>query len=498
MKGDSARIGAVVNRTRVLGLIESGEIKMSVEIRPFTKREHVHLVGIGGTGLSAIARLLCEEGFTVSGSDRADTPVLRHLRAMGAHVAVGHRAQQVAGADLVLISSAIPPDNPEVQAARRRNIPVLKRSQFLARLLVGRDVLAVAGTHGKTTTTGMIVQWAHLAGRQTGYIVGADLPGLGNAAAGDGHYFVIEADEYDNMFLGLQPHIIALTTVDWDHVDCFPTLASYRDAFRRFVERLPLKNGKLVASLDDAGAAMILSQRPAHLAGIGCSIYDRDALWQARDWNVATAGLPSFVVWRDGKPLGRTRLAVPGRHNMGNALVALAALDAWGMDVSALLPYVETFRGAARRFQRKGAVNRIEIYDDYAHHPAEVKATLHAARDLYPDAPLWVLFQPHTYSRTAVFLPRWVDAFALADHVLVTDIYAARETDTLALTGQKVAAALDHPDVRYVGSIENAIDQLVCWLRPGDLLLTMGAGSSGKVGEAVLKRLRAREGAELD
>ncbi len=469
---------------------------MSEEIMPFTKREHVHLVGIGGTGLSAIARVLCQEGFAVSGSDRADMPTLRRLRAMGARVDVGHRASQIAGADLLLISSAIPPDNPEVQAARRQGVPVLKRADFLARLLAGRDVLAVAGTHGKTTTTGMAIQWARLGGRQAGYIIGADLPVWGNADAGDGHYFIIEADEYDNMFLGLQPHVIALTTVDWDHVDCFPTLEVYRAAFRHFVERLPLTNGRLIASIDDVGAALIMSQRPVQLSGIGCSIYQRNATWQARDWH--RGAYPLFQVWRAGVNLGPAQLAVLGRHNVSNALVALAALDAWGMDVISLLPYVSSYHGAARRFERKGEVNGIQVYDDYGHHPTEVQATLLAARDLYQDASLWVLFQPHTYSRTAAFLSRWRNAFALADHVLVTDIYAAREKDTLGLTGEKVAATLNHPDVRFVGDVEQAAEKLSHWLQPGAVLITMGAGTSGQVGEMVLRRLRAQEANRFD
>ncbi len=469
-----------------------GEITVLPEMR-FAGKEHVHLVGIGGAGLSAIARVLCQEGFTVSGSDRADSPVLRQLAELGARVAVGHSAAHVAGADLLLISSAVREDNPEVQAARQSGLPVLKRSQFLGRLLSGRNLLAVAGTHGKTTTTGMVIHLARSAGRQTGYIVGAELPGLSNADAGDGSYFVIEADEYDNMFLGLRPRVVVLTTVEWDHVDCFPNRGIYEQAFAHFVARLPLAEGTLVASADDVGAERIWGRRPAGLHGVTYSVAGADgALWRAEDLHPNGCGGLTFIVWRGKERLGEAVLAVPGVHNVSNALGALAALAAWGLEPATLLSYLSTFRGAARRFELKGEEAGVTVYDDYGHHPTEVRATLAAARSRLGHRPLWVLFQPHTYSRTAAFLAQWRDAFGDADHVLVTDIYAARETDTLGLDGGKVAAALAHPDARYVGSVEQAAQKLALWLQPGDVLLTLGAGTSVHVGEMVLRLLQER------
>lgn len=459
---------------------------------------NVHLMGIGGAGLSAIARVLLQRGYQVSGCDRQESPLIEELRELGAVVSIGHSASHVADADLLLVTSAVALDHPELAAAQQAGVLVVKREQFLAPLMAGQQAICVAGTHGKTTTSAMIATLLDGLGAEPGFIVGSNILSLGTSAragrpAGP---FVIEADEYDHTFLGLRPDIAVITNVEWDHVDCYPNLASYRQAFLDFAA-LTAAGGAVVYCADDPGAAAL----PAALPDLDvCWIsYSRSgvAQWQAVDLTVNAAGGQDFDVLRDGVLLGRVTLPLAGQHNVLNLLAALAACAEADHDVftqpAKNLKILRKTTGTARRLEIIGQSCDIILCDDYAHHPTEVQATLSAARQRFPRRALWVLFQPHTYSRTQALLTEFCNSFENADHVLITDIYAARERDSLGVAASDLVRVLSpHPDARYVGSLDAATATLLAELRAGDVLLTLGAGDGDQVGRRVLAGLQSR------
>ncbi|MDH7485467.1 MAG: UDP-N-acetylmuramate--L-alanine ligase [Anaerolineae bacterium] len=462
--------------------------------RPSGRRAevHIHLVGIGGAGLSAIAKVLLERGYTVSGSDLAPGPITAPLSALGATIYAGHAAAQVAGADFVLVSSAVPADNPEVVEARRRSIPVLRRPQFLGWLTAEHTTIAVAGTHGKTTTTAMIAWLLSRAGQDPSYIIGGVLPELGsNAHAGSGLYFVIEADEYDRTFLGLRPYVAVITTVEWDHVDCYPTPGDCRAAFEEFAARLP-DDGLLVVCADDMIARELGELRGAQGKPVVLYGLDERGDWQATEVRANARGGNDFAVWQGGRRLGTASLRIPGRHNVANALAALAVADHLGIPFDVAAEALAVFAGAERRFEHKGESHGIIVIDDYAHHPTEIRATLAAARQRYPGREIWAVFQPHTYSRTGALLEEFAASFADADHVIVTDIYAARERDTLGISAVQVVERMVHPDARHIGGLRETADFLLRRLQPGDVLITLGAGDGYRIGQWVLAGLEER------
>ncbi len=455
--------------------------------------QHVHFIGIGGAGLSAIARVLMEQGTVVSGSDLALSPAAEALARDGARVLIGHRAENIAGAEVVIASSAVREDNPEIQAARAAGIPVLRRAGVLGRLMEGHIGIAVAGTHGKTTTTAMIATILWEAGLDPTFIVGGTLAGRGiNARAGGGPHFVIEADEYDRTFLALSPQVAVVTNVEHDHPDCYPTFVDFRAAFAEFVARIP-PDGLLVACGDHPVARELGEERMAQGGAVAFYGLGRRVQWTARRVHPNPSGGTDFLVVRAGRPLGEVRLRVPGRHNVLNGLAALAVTDHLGVPFPSARSALEGFRGVGRRFEIKGEVEGIVVVDDYAHHPTEIRATLAAARERFPGRPVWAVWQPHTYSRTKVLLGEFARAFDQADHVLVLPIYAAREQDTLGVSSADVVARMAHPDVRLVGSREEAVALLGAEVRPGDVVLTLGAGDGDRVGEWLLIALRGRE-----
>lgn len=454
---------------------------------PREYRPQIHLVGIGGSGLAAIARVLLQRGFRVSGSDRQESATLAELRSLGATAFVGHAAAQVAGADLVLISSAVPADNPEVTAAQAAGVPVVKRQDFLGPLLHEQTLIAVAGTHGKTTTTGMAATILDGAGIQPGFIVGGHVRNLGvNAAAGAGQIFVIEADEYDHMFWGLHPTVAVVTNVEWDHPDCYPTAALFEEAFARFAGQVR-PGGWLVACGDDAGAQRLAARREADGAQVARYGLTSELLLHAKGVTFTADGGSQAEVWQGPDHIGTLRLQVPGVHNVRNALAALGACQRVGVKPEVALAQLAAYQGAGRRFEAKGEIAGIRVFDDYAHHPTEIRATLAAARDLAGSGRVWAFFQPHTYSRTLALWDTFCHAFDAADQVLVGDIFAARETDSLGVSGAALAEAIEHPSARYVASLESAAAILVNELQPGDLLLTLGAGDGYRVGDMVLR-----------
>ncbi len=451
--------------------------------------KHVHLIGIGGSGMSAIATVLLESGYTVSGSDAQESDMTRKLAAKGATVAIGHRPENVIGADVVVSSSAIATDNPEVLAAKAHGLPALKRADFLGELMRGRTGVAVAGTHGKTTTTALIAYILTRAGCDPSFIVGGVLADLGtNARHGNGAVFVIEADEYDHMFLGLHPKVAVLTNVEHDHPDFFPTAESYRQAFAKFVSLLPA-DGVLIACGDQAGAKEIGRQAAQNGVRVVWYGLKNGAEWKAESVQANGAGGSDFLVMRGGDTLGLARNRLPGLHNVANSLAALAAADAVGVDFNAARNALSEFQGVGRRFEVKGEVRGVTVVDDYAHHPTEIRATLAAARRRYAGRQVWAMFQPHTFSRTRAMLADFAASFAEADHVLVTDIFASRESFDSSVNAKDIVAQMSHPDARYVASLAEVAGTLVAEMRPGDVLITLGAGNGNTVGEAVLKAM---------
>jgi UDP-N-acetylmuramate--alanine ligase len=463
----------------------------------------VHFLGIGGIGLSGIARVLHGWGYSVSGSDMHTSALTDALAAEGILVFEGHSAQNIPGADsetggpllaptdiLVVVSSAVPDDNPELLAAQRRGLPLVKRRQLLGELTAGKRTIAVTGTHGKTTTTAMIAWILAQAGLDPTFIVGGILQNMGtNAAAGAGPHFVVEADEYDRTFLGLHPDIAVVTTLEHDHPDCYPTLADMAGAFAEFANQVT-GDGLLILGGDDDQVRALASQ--VDISRRRVEMYGLDRRWEWWAEGVHLGNHAAFQVHRRGTRLGTCALQVPGRHNVLNALASLAVSVAVGVDFGTATAALTRFRGTARRFEVKGQVADVTVVDDYAHHPTEIRATLAAARIKYPGRGIWAVFQPHTYSRTATLLSDFAGAFGDAEHVLITDIYAAREHDTLGLTGADIVVRMDHPDAVYVRTFERAVAQLLESVKPGEVIITLGAGDGYVIGEQVLGELQER------
>lgn len=456
---------------------------------PRARGQHVHFVGIGGAGLSALARVMLGRGWRVSGSDREASPRLEALREAGVRVHVGHSAEHVGNADLVVVSSAVPPDNPEVVAARERGIPVYKRAQLLPQLTRGFDVIAVAGTHGKTTTTAMIALVLVEAGHDPTVIVGGDVPQLGgNARVGRSPLFVLEADEYDYAFIGLEPFVAVVTNVEHDHPDIFADQREVWRAFARFVSRIRAE-GALVVCHDDLGARSLPAKASAKAITYGTG---PGVIWQATDLRPNAFGGTDFALSRRGEPVGTFRLRVPGHHNVLNAVAAIAVADYVGVKPSDAGATIERFAGVARRFEHVGRVGRVDIFDDYAHHPTEVEATLRAARQRFGRRPVWVVFQPHTFSRLAALFDRFVGAFAQADRVIVTEVYAAREADTFGASAQDLASRLQGPPATYAPTQEAALDLLLREAPEDAVILIMGAGDITALGPRLRHALEAR------
>jgi UDP-N-acetylmuramate--alanine ligase len=455
----------------------------------------VHLIGIGGSGLSAIARLLKESGYEVSGSDKVLSPLAADLQAAGVTVSVGHDPLHVAGADWVVRSSAITDDNPEVQAALQAGIPVYKRADFLGKLMADRMGIAVAGTHGKTTTTAMIAWVLSVLGRDPSFIVGGVMNNYGvNARAGKGNAFVIEADEYDRMFLGLRPRIEVVTNIEHDHPDCYPTLENMFEAFEQFVELLP-PDGTLIVSAEDEGAVALLSRarksgRSVVSYGAQSEMTINSPHWmQARNLRPNNVGGFDFTVYTNIVNAGAqsldVSLRVPGEHNVRNSLAALSVIAVMGLSLKNAIAALSEFKGTGRRFQVLGEKHGITVVDDYAHHPTEIRATLAAARARFPGRRIWAVWQPHTYSRTRTLFFEFSRAFSDADVVLVTEVYAAREAPE-NFSSAEVVSTMPHPSAHFTGTLENTSEYLLKHLQAGDVLLVLSAGDADQVSANVL------------
>lgn len=478
---------------------------------------HVHLIGIGGSGLSAIARVLLESGYSVSGSDRQFSPLAKSLQEAGARIYIGHQPDNIQGAGVVLRSSAIPDDNLEVQAALKTGIPVYKRAEFLGQMMAGKRGIAIAGSHGKTTTTAMIAWVLTALGQDPSYIIGGISKNLGtNAHAGKGSAFVIEADEYDRMFLGLLPEITVVTNIEHDHPDCFPTPEDYYQAFIDFTSRL-VPGGVLLACRSYPGSARLFEE--AKLRGIhavsygvtepGAALRGERCNYEATQLEVNVSGGFSFNVHLNSPSaagrLGtgsqpsniprktvRVELQVPGVHNVSNAMAALAVIDLLGLSLKDAALALAEYRGTSRRFDVIGESGGVTVIDDYAHHPTKIRATLLAARLRYPQRSLWVVWQPHTYSRTRALFDDFAASFSNADHVVVTEVFAAREPVTSDFSSRQLVTAMSHPDATFVAELDDTTTFLLEHLHPGDVLLVLSAGDADQVSMKVLAALEER------
>ena len=462
---------------------------------------HVHFIGIGGSGLSAIARLLLESGYTVSGSDRTLTPFADEVRKAGAKVYIGHHPRNLAGADSVVKSSAIADDNPEVRAAKRTGIPVYKRADFLGQLMSDKTGIAIAGTHGKTTTTAMTAWALSELGRDPSFIVGSVMNNLGvNARAGKGKLFVIEADEYDNMFLGLKPQIAVVTSVEHDHPDFFPTLESMYSSFEEFVDHLPA-DGTLIACVEDVGAAALITRVRKQGKNVISYSVQGEMTINSPNWVQASRLKPNyrggfdFIVSSNlgdkGVASVEVSLQVPGEHNVRNALAVLAIVDILGLSYEKAVKALNEFTGTARRFQLRGEVDGISIFDDYAHHPTEIKATLAGARARYPERRIWAVWQPHTYSRTQALFLEFARAFKDANEVIVTEVYAAREPQQ-NFTSAEIVSTMPHLSARYIRTLPEVTNYLFANLQPGDVVLVLSAGDADQISTDLLNLLNER------
>ncbi|WP_229053591.1 UDP-N-acetylmuramate--L-alanine ligase [Aeromicrobium sp. Leaf350] len=458
-------------------------------IEPASALRHVHLVGIGGAGLSAIARLLRQHGVEVSGSDQARSAITRALSEEGITVHLGHRAENVAGADTVVVSTAVREDNPEVVAAREAGVRLWPRSAGLASLMAGRRTTAVAGTHGKTTTTAMLTCALLEAGVDPSFAIGAEVARLGtNARLGGGHDLVVEADESDGAFLVYRPAGAIVTNVDADHLDVWGTPEAYAGAFEEFVGTV---GEFLVLDVDDEGSAALVATGTARgLDVLTCGFGDPAADWHGSDLQISAAGT-RFTATGPGGARVEVVLGVVGAHYARDALLALATSHRLGADLLASAAGLATYTGAARRMQLLGEAGGVRVYDSYAHHPTEIAADLAAARAVAGDDRLVVAYQPHLVSRTRIFGRAMGAALSSADRVVVADLYLAREDPDPAVTSALVVSAVVGTPASEGGPIDTLDTVLVDLVRPGDVLLTLGAGDITTVGPRVLERLGA-------
>ncbi|MEE1620287.1 UDP-N-acetylmuramate--L-alanine ligase [Zafaria sp. Z1313] len=449
----------------------------------------VHFLGIGGVGVSAVARLMLARGVRVSGTDAKDLPVLGELAALGARTHVGYAAENLGDADTVVASSVIKDGNPEYDEARRRGLRILHRSEGLAATMAGHHVVAVAGTHGKTTTTSLTAVMLREAGLSPSFAIGANVAGLGvNAELGGGRIFVAEADESDASFLNYRPDVVVVTNVEADHLDHYGTAEAVHASFHRFASLLP-EDGLLICCADDPGSLALATRMRRERPDLRVQTYGFSENADRRITGAGAQGLryACLLEWGSGESCG-IDLAVPGDHNLLNAAAAFAVgLDS-GLEPEQAARGLAAFSGAARRFEFRGEAAGVKVYDDYAHHPTEVLAALRAARSVAGDGRVHVLFQPHLFSRTREFWRDFADALSLADTALVLDIYPAREEPIPGVTSRLVVDALNTDG--GAASAGDAPRRLAEAARPGDLVMTIGAGDVTEAGPRILDALR--------
>jgi len=458
----------------------------------FRHVKHIHFVGIGGIGMSGIAELLCNLGFKVSGSDLKKSSVTERLEALGAKVFEGHAAENIDEADVVVFSSAVSEDNPEIVAAKKKGIPVIPRAEMLSELMRLKPYsVAVAGAHGKTTTTSMIATILGHAGIDPTTIVGGVVDTLGsNARLGQSDWFVVEADESDRSFLMLYPTISVVTNIDREHMNSYKDIDDVVRCFTDFVNKVPFY-GAAVLCLDDPNVQAMIPQVKRKRVTYGLTV---QADFSAHEIQYNSNFSSSFTVYKGTQALGKINLPVPGKHNVYNALAATAVAIELGIDFETIAEGFKTFKNASRRFQIKGEISGIMVVDDYGHHPTEIMATLDTAKRSSEERRTVVIFQPHRYTRTQDLMNDFARSFNNADVLFVLDIYPASEqpiegVDSKVLT-EKIKQ-FGHKDANYIGDIENALEKILERLQEGDLVITLGAGNVTKLSEQILEALKA-------
>jgi UDP-N-acetylmuramate--alanine ligase len=474
----------------------------------FAKIQRIHFVGIGGIGMSGIAEVLLTLGYKVSGSDLRHSPITERLGNLGAIIFIGHQVENITGAEVVVTSSAVATNNPEVAAAHARHIPVIPRAEMLAELMRLKYGIAIAGMHGKTTTTSMVAAVLAGGGLDPTVVVGGRVDAMGsNARLGKSHYLVAEADESDRSFLKLSPILAVVTNIDREHMDCYRDMADVEQAFIDFVDRVPFYGIVLLCNDDERLRAMLprLARRAITYgvrAGsdfriIPAPVDSIPAPATSSPGAIAPC-LSRFTVEYRGKSLGEFELQVPGAHNVLNATAAIAVGIGLDIDPDRIREALKTFRGVDRRFQLRGAVCGISVIDDYGHHPTEIRATLAAAREC-GFRNVHVVFQPHRYTRTRDLLDQFGTAFADADSVHVLDIYPASEQPITGITGELVAQTimrLGAKPAQYVSSFEEASRQVCALAQEGDMVLTLGAGNVSQLGPQILEKLKSKAKAQ--
>lgn len=450
--------------------------------------DRIHFIGIGGAGMSAIAKVLLAQGFTVTGSDISQSAAVARLSELGAKITLGHDAGNIDGAQAVVISTAIAGGNPEITAARAKSLPVFHRSDIVAELMSQRRGIAVAGAHGKTTTTSMIAVMLEKAGVDPTIIIGGDIDYLnGNAKLGHGEFLVAEADESDGSFRKLHPQIAVVTNIENDHLDYYGTMDNIRRAFVDFLANLPADSGLAVLCFDNDEVRDVAASLERPFVSYAL---DADADYVARD--IAIRGTTTtYKAFHKGELMGTVEMHVPGRHNVANSLAAVAVGIECGLSFAAIAEGLAAFHGVKRRFQTKGRVDGVWVVDDYAHHPTEIATTLRAARETKPKR-LVCVFQPHRYTRTKFLQVEFGGAFGQADLLILTDVYPAGEPPIPGISGETIKEEVDRQTgqaVTYIPDKANVARYLSQIVEPGDLVMTMGAGNIYQAGEELVERL---------
>jgi UDP-N-acetylmuramate--alanine ligase len=470
------------------------ELVTPVDPVPLGDLGRVHLVGIGGAGMSGLARIMLTRGVPVSGCDAVASPQLDELARLGARIDVGHSAAHLTGIDTVVATSAVRAGNAELVTARQRGIPVLHRAAALASVMIGRERIAIAGTHGKTTTTSMITTALRWCGADPSYVIGGILAETGvGAADGSGKAFVVEADESDGSFVMLAPDAAVVTCIEADHLDNYGSLAAIEDAFAAFAGRIS-PGGLLVANADDAGARRLAARAaawPIRLVSYGES---GDADY--RLMGVTSTGMTTECQLAHRGDVVKLDLAIPGRHNAKNAAAAFALTVELGYGQAEVAAGLSAYRGAMRRMETKGEAQGVRVFDSYAHHPTELSVDLAAARDIAAGGRVIVIFQPHLFSRTRIFASQFGQALSAADEIFVLYVYAAREDPEPGVTGALIADAVPGGRAAFWRQSAGLPDAVADMAKPGDVVLTMGAGDVTKLGPHIVAALRVRDGGD--
>jgi len=451
----------------------------------------IHFIGLGGAGMSGIARIMLAKGFAVSGSDKNDSSVLTSLKALGAKVFVGHMKENLADAQLVIISAAITENNPELVAAKQGGIPVVARANALAWLMSESTSVAVAGTHGKTTTTAMLTVALQSAGADPSFAIGGTINNAGtNAHSGSGSIFVAEADESDGSFLAYKPSGAIITNVELDHVDHFADEEAVFAVFEQFVDSIK-PGGFLVACGDDSGVKHLLSQ--IKRSDLKILLYGEDSNNDFRLDRINLAPTTSSAALTiTGRKIGELNLAVAGKHNLLNAVAAFAAGSAMGIAEDKLITGLKSFTGTRRRFELKGEVAGVKVIDDYGHHPTEITVTLIAAKNLAQSGRVLVVFQPHRYSRTAVFSHQFAEALANSDFTFLLEVYAASEQPIPGVSSLLIIKDMKSDQAKFEPSMVQVVSEVAMMAKSGDVIITLGAGDVSSLGDPILQALANR------